>query len=77
MKFKTNAKCGGCRTAIIAGVQSRFPNAELAMDLDNADKVLEVHGIPEDSETAAQVVKAIEETGFKGSWIQQTSDTAY
>lgn len=71
MKFKTNAKCGGCKTAIINAVQAKFPNAELNMDLDNVDKVLEVHGIPEDAEHAAQIVKTVEETGFKGSWIQQ------
>ncbi len=41
------------------------------MDLTTADKVLEAHGIPEDADTAAQVVKTIEETGFKGSWITQ------
>lgn len=71
MKFKTNAKCGGCKTAIINGMQERFPNAQWSLDLESADKVLECHGLPENAEKAAEVVKAIEETGFKGSWIQQ------
>ncbi len=71
MKFKTNAKCGGCKTAIMNAVQSRFPDMEWSLDLENTDKVLECHGIPEDAEKAAQIEKTIEETGFKGSWIRE------
>lgn len=70
MRFKTNAKCAGCSGAILGAVRAKFPNAEWSLDLDNADKVLECHGIPEDAETAAQIVKTIEETGFKGSWLR-------
>lgn len=70
MKFKTNAKCGGCRAAILDAVTKRFPDAEWSLDLENADKVLEAHGIPEDAATAAQVEKTLAETGFNGSWIQ-------
>lgn len=69
MQFKTNAKCAGCSTAILNGVRSRFPNAQWSLDLESTDKVLECHGIPEDAETARQIEKTIEETGFKGSWI--------
>ena len=70
MKFKTNAKCEGCKTSIMKAVQNRFPNAEWSMELESADKVLEVHGIPEDAATAAEVEKTIAETGFQGSWIR-------
>lgn len=70
MKFKTNARCGGCKTAILQEMNKRFPNAEWDLDLESADKVLEAHGVPEDAEMAARVVKAIEETGFKGSWLR-------
>lgn len=70
MKFKTNAKCGGCKTAILQAVQKRFPNAEWSMELDSADKVLEVHGLPEDAATVAEIEKTIAETGFNGSWLQ-------
>jgi len=70
MRFKTNAKCNGCKTAILGAVRDRFPNAEWSMDIEDADKVLEAHGLPENAETAAQVEKVIAETGFKGSWIQ-------
>lgn len=70
MKFKTNARCAGCRTAIIDAMSKQFPNAQWDMDLNSADKILEVHGIPEDADHAQQVIKTLEETGFHGSWIQ-------
>ena len=41
------------------------------MDLENTDKILEGHGVPENAETAAQVEKTLAETGFKGSWIER------
>lgn len=72
MKFKTNARCSGCKARILEAMNDKFPNAQWDMDLEDADKVLEVHGVPENSETAAEVVKTLEETGFKGSWLQQT-----
>ena len=71
MKFKTNAKCAGCSSAILGAVRSRFPNQEWSLDLSTEDKVLEMHGVPDDAKKAAQVVKTIEETGFKGAWITQ------
>lgn len=74
MQFKTNAKCAGCSAPILKAVRERFPDYEWSLDLSTADKVLECHGVPDDSEIAAQVVKTIEETGFKGSWI--TTGTA-
>lgn len=72
MKFKTNARCAGCKARILEAMNNKFPNAQWDMDLEDADKVLEVHGIPENTESAAEVVKTLEETGFKGSWLQQT-----
>ncbi len=71
MKFKTNAKCAGCSSAILKAMNDRFPNEQWSLDLSTADKVLECHGVPDDAEKAAQVIKTIEETGFKGSWIAQ------
>lgn len=53
-------------------VEAKFPNAEWSMDLEDADKILEVHGIPENAETAAEVEKTLAETGFKGTWLPQT-----
>lgn len=69
MKFKTNAKCAGCSSKILGAVRSKFPNQEWSLDLDSADKVLEMHGVPDDAAKAAEVVKTIEETGFQGSWL--------
>ena len=69
MKFKTNARCAGCSKAIIDAMQAKFPDAQWSLDLDSADKILHVHGIPENAEIAAQVEKTLEETGFKGAWL--------
>lgn len=69
MRIKTNAKCQGCRKAILDAVTKRFPDAQWDLELESADRILEAHGIPEDAETAAQVVKTVEETGFKGTWL--------
>lgn len=74
MKFKTNAKCGGCSDTILKGVRSQFPNEEWSLDLDSADKVLEMHGVPDDPAKAAEVEKTIAATGFKGSWIPAASE---
>lgn len=71
MKFKTNARCAGCKSAIMSAVQNKFPDMEWSMDIDDIDKVLECHDIPDNEEQAAQIIKTIEETGFKGSWIRQ------
>lgn len=71
MKFKTNARCEGCKSTIMNAVQNKFPNMQWSMDLDNVDKVLECHGVPDDAEKARQIEIAIAETGFKGSWIQE------
>ncbi|MDE6806366.1 MAG: heavy metal transport/detoxification protein [Muribaculaceae bacterium] len=74
MKFKTNAKCGGCSAKLLAGVRAQFPDQEWSLDLDSADKVLEMHGIPDDAAKAAEVEKAIAATGFKGSWLPAESE---
>ena len=69
MDFKTNAKCSDCESAISQAVRRKFPNAQLKFELLNADKVLHVHGVPEDSAHAAQVESAIKEAGFDASWL--------
>lgn len=71
MKFKTNAKCAGCSSAILNAMQTKFPDEKWTLDLNTADKVLECHGVPEDAEKAALIIRILEETGFKGSWITQ------
>lgn len=76
MRFKTNAKCSDCMADIITAVRRKFPDAELKFELENSDKVLQLHGIPEDSKHAAQVESAIKEAGYQGAWISQ-EDTGY
>lgn len=71
MKFKTNARCAGCSATILKAMRQKFPDEEWSLDLNNADKVLECHGVPDDATKASEVVKTLEETGFKGSWITQ------
>ncbi|MBD5194770.1 MAG: heavy metal transport/detoxification protein [Bacteroidales bacterium] len=72
MKFKTDASCGHCKATILKAMQAKFPNAEWDLDLEHADKILEVHGLPENAENAAMVEKTLEETGFKGTWLPGT-----
>lgn len=76
MDFKTNIKCEGCASAISRVVKRKFPDAEIKYELENTDKVMHVHGVPEDSEHAAEIESAIKEAGFEGSWIQQ-AQTGY
>lgn len=71
MDFKTNAKCPGCAQTISLALKRKFPDAELKFDLENADKILMVHGVPEDSQHAAQIESAIKEAGFEGSWLKR------
>lgn len=69
MDFKTNARCQDCAAAIKKEVLRKFPNADLKLELESTDKVLHVHGVPEDSEHAAQIESAIKEAGFEGAWL--------
>ena len=69
MDFKTNAKCQDCIDAIKKAVERKFPDADYKLELETTDKVLHIHGIPEDSDHAAQVESAIREAGFEGSWL--------
>lgn len=69
MDIKTNAKCQDCVASIKQAVREKFPDADLKMELETTNKVLHIHGIPEDSEHASQVESAIKEAGFEGSWL--------
>lgn len=71
MQFKTNAKCAGCSSAILTAVRGEFPGQEWSLDLSSEDKILENHGVPDNDVQAMQVLKIIEDTGFKGSWLKK------
>lgn len=69
MKFKTNAKCGGCSATILKGVRAKFPEYEWSLNLDTPDKVLEMQGVADDPSLAAEVEKTISSVGFMGTWL--------
>lgn len=67
MKFKTNAKCGGCVAAIGAKLNKVVKDNEWSIDLKSPDKVLEVTA---DSVVPAEaIVAAVTEAGFKAEQL--------
>lgn len=61
MRFKTNAKCGGCVAAIGVKLNNLMSETDWSIDLKSADKILEVTAdVPADA-----VVSAVKEAGFK------------
>ncbi len=65
MKFKTNAKCGGCVTAIGNKLNEVIDSSEWSIDLASPDRILTVTAdIP-----SARVVQAVESAGFKADFI--------
>lgn len=73
MLFKTNAQNEADKALILDRGNKNFPNTQWDLDLEHEDRLLHVHGIPEDAERAAQVIKTLQQTGFNGSWIQPKS----
>ena len=65
MKFKTNAKCGGCVAAIGAKLNKLVKEDEWSIDLKSPEKVLEVTvNVPADA-----VITAVTEAGFKAEQL--------
>ena len=71
MTFKTNDIAPDSLMAIEKKIQEKFPDALLEMNTESADNVLHVHGVPDDSLHAAELVRNIEEAGFKGAWLER------
>jgi len=64
MKFKTNAKCGGCEAAIRTKLNEKISGSDWSLDLDSPDKILTVKAdVP-----ASVIISAVEDAGFR---IQQ------
>lgn len=67
LKFKTNARCGGCRAAILGALSGLAPESEWDMDLSSPDKVLAYTGSkPLDPEAVMGIVR---DTGFEISQL--------
>ena len=66
MKFKTNAKCGGCTAAITKALESIAPAEMWEFDLESPDRTLTFKG-EEDPELAGRIIRTIENAGFKAS----------
>lgn len=65
MRFKTNAKCGGCVAAIGTKLNKLVKDNEWSIDQKSPDKVLEVTAdVPAD-----KVIAAVTEAGFKAEQL--------
>lgn len=65
MKFKTNAKCGGCVAAIGSKLNKLVKEDEWSIDLKSPEKVLEITaGVPADT-----IIAAVTEAGFKAEQL--------
>lgn len=71
MKFKTNAKCMGCVTAIRSALRPLAPAEAWSFDLDSPDRIMTYTGTaPADAEAfAAEVINTIGNAGFKAERI--------
>lgn len=69
MKFKTNARCGGCSAIIIESLGKLAPAEDWSLDLQSADKVLSYHGKAPVS--AADVIEAVSGCGFNITLLEE------
>ena len=63
MKFKTNAKCMGCVSAIRKALSSLAPEEEWNFDLESPDRIMTYTGNAEID--PAEVIMTVENAGFK------------
>lgn len=65
MKFKTNAKCGGCVAAIGAKLNKIIKENEWSIDLKAPEKVLQVTAnVPADT-----IIAAVTDAGFRAEQL--------
>ena len=65
MKFKTNAKCGGCVSAIGAKLNKIMSSDDWSINLADPNKVLEV----KTDIAPATVIATVKEAGFKAEQL--------
>ncbi len=61
MRFKTNAKCGGCEAAIRSKLQGVVDSDAWTLDLTSPDKVLTVTA----DVSADTIIDAVKSAGFR------------
>lgn len=66
MKFKTNAKCGGCEAAMRMKLGLIISGDQWTLDLNSPDKVLEVTA----DVSPAQIIDAVKDAGFQAEQIK-------
>lgn len=66
MKFSTNARCAGCKAAILDKMNTLFADSTWDLDLDTPDKILTCTGKEPDP---AAVIAALAALGFKAALI--------
>ena len=67
-KFKTNAKCGGCVSAIGTALEKNgVASGAWSLDLTLPDKVLTVEG----DLAAAEIVRIVAEAGFRAEALER------
>ncbi|AMR29506.1 hypothetical protein A0257_22025 [Hymenobacter psoromatis] len=62
LQFKTNINCGGCIKAVTPTLNKEAGAGNWQVDTANPNKILTVNS---DQLTAAQVMQAVEQAGFK------------
>ncbi|MDL2222222.1 heavy metal transport/detoxification protein [Parabacteroides sp. OttesenSCG-928-N08] len=60
LKFKTNAKCGGCEAAIRMKLNNIINDSDWSLDLSDPDKVLTVKS----DVSATDIMEAVRDAGF-------------
>lgn len=65
MRFKTNAKCGGCVSAIGTKLNKVIKPEEWSITLTDPDKVLEVTA----DISPEKVIETVKEAGFKAEQL--------
>ncbi len=63
MKFKTNARCGGCKAAITEALTVLAPAESWHIDLNDVNKPLTYTGVS--TVSADDVMRIVRELGFK------------
>lgn len=68
LKFKTTIKCMGCVTNVTPFLNKVAGEDNWEVDIQNPDKILQVE--IEQDVTATDIIKAIQEAGYKAEPVQ-------